>query len=122
MERENNEWERREEELYPLWVAIRRRDIESVKREVKNGANVNYTHSQELNFSMPLFEAVAQGDFEIVKYLVEHGAKISGYIINIAAGFRRTEILKYLTREAKKTNPILYSEIITAITGLAENL
>lgn len=121
MEREKNEW-RRGAELYPLWMAVNRRDIESVKCEVENGADVNYTDTQELNYSMPLFEAVAQGDLEIVKYLVEHGAKISGYIINIAAGFRRTEILKYLTREAKKTNPKLYNEIITAITGPKENL
>ena len=95
-----------------LFVAIRNRDLESVKCCIQNGVNINAKD----NFGWsPLHEAVWKGSLEIVKILLQNGANINSktnyhhHLINdltpldIARSRGHGNIVEYLKKAREKT-------------------
>ena len=59
----------------PLFVATKKGDIETVKKLIKEGADVNAKTDRE-NFTV-LHAAVRSGKFDIVKILIDNGADVN---------------------------------------------
>lgn len=91
-------------DVTPLFVAISKGDLATVKKFVEYGMDVN----ESKNGMTPLMYAARYNNAEIAKFLIEKGANISakdynGYTaLNLAEGGRATKVAEVIKEASKK--------------------
>ena len=86
-----------------LLVAIENNDLESVKRWIKQGADLHADNDHALRM------AAANGHLEVVKYLLEQGANLHAdrdWPLRWAAANGRLKVVKYLLERGADSNLI----------------
>jgi len=84
-----------------LFKAIKAGDVEQVKAQIENGADV---HRKTIRGETPLYGAVGVGNLEIVKYLLENGAESD---VNVQTNWGFTPL-----REASNKNYLEIAELL----------
>lgn len=91
-------------DVTPLFVAISKGDVATVKKFVEYGVNVN----ESKNGMTPLMYAARYNNAEIAKFLIEKGADISakdnnGYTaLKLAEGGNATQVAEVIKAASKK--------------------
>lgn len=95
-----------------LCSAIDARDLDRVKKLVKDGANVNAKSKSYPSGQTPLFKAVCKDAQDIVKFLLDNGVSVDekyenyylGNILHLAAYCNHADILKLLLKKGADFN------------------